>query len=279
MVGVGDQAGSRSRSRAGGGSGSRVGPWGGRGGRSGAGSRSRSGARVADLDVGRGRTGRTPARPCARPGPGRPGRCCRAATPSRSWRRCATPTRGTPRPARGCGQRDRRQPVVPARQRRLPGLGVHAAVVDGLDPGGEQPVELEPDRRPGAGSAPSSVVVAGDLDEELLADGAGRVGRAARCQRGAGPFPRGLPPNRTCPFPSIRLSSDYCVSGVAGCRVDVVVAGAADHEGLAAPLAMTCAHAGLRLPGPVEVGERADVVHLRCCPFAGRSRICPSGAG
>ena len=47
----------------------------------------------------------------------------------------------------------------------------------------------------------------------------GRVGRAARCQRGAGPFPRGLPPNRTCPFPSIRLSSDYCVSGVAGCPV------------------------------------------------------------
>ena len=27
----------------------------------------------------------------------------------------------------------------------------------------------------------------------------------------AGPFPRGLPPNRAYPFPSTRLSGDYCV--------------------------------------------------------------------
>src|SRR5664280_1741340 len=38
--------------------------------------------------------------------------------------------------------------------------------------------------------------------------GAGRVGRAARFLRKTGPFPRGPPPNRTCTFPRIRLSSD-----------------------------------------------------------------------
>src|SRR5664280_192348 len=35
-----------------------------------------------------------------------------------------------------------------------------------------------------------------------------RVGRAARFLRKTGPFPRGPPPNRTCTFPRIRLSSD-----------------------------------------------------------------------
>ena len=57
---------------------------------------------------------------------------------------------------------------VPACQRWVPGLGVFAAVVDGLDPGGEQPVEFAQigDRVPaGIGG------VAGDLDQELLADG------------------------------------------------------------------------------------------------------------
>jgi hypothetical protein len=45
---------------------------------------------------------------------------------------------------------------------------VHAAVVDGLDPGGEQRVELAQvgDR------VPARIVgIAGDLDQELLADG------------------------------------------------------------------------------------------------------------
>ena len=53
-------------------------------------------------------------------------------------------------------------------QRRLPGLGVHPAVVDGLDPGGEQRVQLGQvgDRAAGA------VAGVGDLDQELLADGA-----------------------------------------------------------------------------------------------------------
>ena len=55
-------------------------------------------------------------------------------------------------------------------------------------------------------------------------------------------FRVGLPPNRTYPFPSTRLSSDYCVSVVVAVPVDQVVAVAADHEGLAARLTM---------PGPM----------------------------
>jgi hypothetical protein len=45
---------------------------------------------------------------------------------------------------------------------------VHAAVIDGLDPGGEQPVELAQigDRMPARIGG-----IAGDLDEELLANG------------------------------------------------------------------------------------------------------------
>ena len=35
---------------------------------------------------------------------------------------------------------------------------------------------------------------------------------ARRGARWAGPFPCGLPPNRTGPFPSIRLSSDHAVA-------------------------------------------------------------------
>ena len=114
------------------------------------------------------------------------------------------------------GARDReRAGDAPAGERGLTGLGVDLAVVDGLDPRGEQLVELAQvgDRVP----ARIALGVPGDLDQELLADGPGRLGRAARCQRGAGPFPLGLPPNRTYPFPSIRLSGDYCVSGEAGC--------------------------------------------------------------
>ena len=43
---------------------------------------------------------------------------------------------------RGRGGQRERAAGVPARERRVPGLGVDAAVVDGLDPGGEQPVQL-----------------------------------------------------------------------------------------------------------------------------------------
>ena len=55
---------------------------------------------VAHLRCRSGRTGRTPARPGARPARRRPRRCWRAATPSRSWSRCAARPTGTPRAAR-----------------------------------------------------------------------------------------------------------------------------------------------------------------------------------
>jgi hypothetical protein len=44
--------------------------------------------------------------------------------------------------------------------------------------------------------------------------------------------------------------------------VDEVVAAAADHEGLAAASVHGLRPVGLRLSGPVEIGERADVVDL-----------------
>ena len=61
-------------------------------------------------------------------------------------------------------QRDR-DAFLPAAQRGCPGLGVRPDVVDGLCPGGEQPVQLREagDRRGRPG---------GDLDQELVADGA-----------------------------------------------------------------------------------------------------------
>ena len=70
---------------------------------------------------------------------------------------------------RGRGGQRERAAGVPARQRRGPGLGVLAAVIDGLDPGGEQPVQLV---QVGEG-VPARVAlgVAGDLDEELVANG------------------------------------------------------------------------------------------------------------
>src|ERR1700757_2827904 len=64
-----------------------------------------------------------------------------------------------------------------------------------------------------------------------------RVGWAAR--RGPvfmldepGPFPGSLPPNRTCTFSCIRLSSDLCRVRD-GARVDPVMARCADDERLA----------------------------------------------
>ena len=89
-----------------------------------------------------GRTGRRPARPGDRPGSGRPGRCCRAGTrcavlvtvrcsdhrnASRSWRRGRVAAVGPP----ACQRRSGACPV-----------SEWIRVVDGLDPGGEQPVQL-----------------------------------------------------------------------------------------------------------------------------------------
>src|SRR6187551_3501652 len=49
---------------------------------------------------------------------------------------------------------------------------------------------------------------------------------------GETPFPRGPPPNHAGPFPGTWLSSDLCRVRD-GVGVDDVVAGGADHEGLA----------------------------------------------
>ena len=66
-------------------------------------------------------------------------------------------------------------------------------------------------------------------------------------------FRNGLPPNRTCPFPGIRLSSDLLRERWCGVPVDQVVAVAADHEGLAADLGHGPGPLGLRLAGLVNL--------------------------
>jgi hypothetical protein len=70
------------------------------------------------------------------------------------------------------GLRERRRGPVPAvcppLRGCLAGLGVHPAVIDGVCPRGEQPVQLaDASHVPPAGLAG----IAGDLDEELLPDG------------------------------------------------------------------------------------------------------------
>jgi len=86
--------------------------------------------------------------------------------------------------------------------------------------------------------------------EPLTAQHQGRVGRAARCQ----PvwlvlFRPGLPPNRTDPFPGIRLSSDYCVSGVAGCPWIRSWQSLQTTRDLRRIFAMNLAHSGCGCPG------------------------------
>ncbi len=75
-----------------------------------------------------------------------------------------------------------------------------------------------------------------------------------------GPFPGSLPPNRTCTFPCIRLSGDLCrVRG--GVRVDPVVAGRADDEGLAPHFRHEGGPRGLarsRFPEFFEAGDLVD---------------------
>src|SRR5664280_774144 len=88
-----------------------------------------------------------------------------------------------------------------------------------------------------------------------------RVGCAARCLRWAGPFPRSPPPNRTCPFPSIRLSSDLLLGPVRQVRADGVVAGAADHKRLPAPLRHDPYPFGL-WTGFCEICQPGDLMHI-----------------
>ena len=53
-------------------------------------------------------------------------------------------------------------------QRGLPGFGMHRAVVDGFDPGREEPIQLG---QIGDVVAADDVGLAGDLDQELLTHG------------------------------------------------------------------------------------------------------------
>ncbi len=93
------------------------------------------------------------------------------------------------------------------------------------------------------------------------------VGRR-RGARGSGPFPTA--PSRTgrARFPGIRLSSDHFRSGCGGTsRVDVFMAAAADHEGLAPSHRHQMDPRGpLTASGPVEISELADVVDLKVRP-------------
>ena len=67
-------------------------------------------------------------------------------------------------------------------QRWVPGLGVFAAVINSLDPRGEQPVQLaEISDLVLALSGDVTGGLAGDLDEELFTNGAGRLG--VRCPK------------------------------------------------------------------------------------------------
>jgi len=75
---------------------------------------------------------------------------------------------------------------MPAAQRRLAGFRMHGAVVADLNPGGEQPVQLGQVRGPGAGP----LVIcrpAGDLDQELVPDGAEEPLHLSPPLRPAGP--------------------------------------------------------------------------------------------
>ena len=70
-----------------------------------------------------------------------------------------------------------------------------------------------------------------------------------------GPFPGSLPPNPACTFRCTGLSSDLCRVRD-GVRVDPVMAGAADDEGLAPHLGHEGGPRGLARSWPAE-GWRA----------------------
>ena len=74
------------------------------------------------------------------------------------------------------------------------------------------------------------------------------------------PFPCGPPPNHAGPFPSTWLSSDLCRGGD-GVGVDGVVAGGADHEGLASLGRHERRPLRLAWPGLPKAGQLADLVH------------------
>ncbi|WP_219420455.1 hypothetical protein, partial [Pseudonocardia nigra] len=82
------------------------------------------------------------------------------------------------------------------------------AVIDGLDPGGEQSVELAQigDLVPAGLDVGIAGDLPGDFHEELLADGAGGVGRAARCPQERVLFRAASRRTGRDGFPVIRLS-------------------------------------------------------------------------
>ena len=91
----------------------------------------------------------------------------------------------------------------------------------------------------------------------------------------AGPFPRGLPPNHAGTFRCTWLSSDLRRGGGGLPVMDGVVAGAADHQGLA-PLPGHDGHPrGLACSGFAEAGEVADLVHEHSARVP--AQLAPSG--
>jgi hypothetical protein len=78
--------------------------------------------------------------------------------------------------------------------------------------------------------------------------------------REPGPFPGGLPPNPACTFRCTGLSGDLCRVRD-GVRVDPVVAGGADDEGLAPHFRHEGGPRGLarsRFPELLESGDLVD---------------------
>ena len=84
------------------------------------------------------------------------------------------------------------------------------------------------------------------------------------------PFPCGPPPNHAGPFPSTWLSGDLR-RGDDRVGVDGVVAGGADHEGLASFGRHEHRPRGLAWSGLPEAGELADLVHVHLARVAAHS--------
>ena len=86
---------------------------------------------------------------------------------------------------------------------------------------GEEGVSEDLQGCPPVSGGPAAVLMLVQAESGLR--GLGRVGRARGELSWWGPFPLGLPPNRTCEFPRVRLSSDLCRECAGSSRVDVVV--------------------------------------------------------
>src|SRR6266536_1299951 len=132
-------------------------------------------------------------------------------------------------------------------QRRLPGLGVDPAVVDGLDPGGEQRVELAQVVDRGAGR----LAGAGDLDQELVPDSPKQTLDLASA---------GGLPGSTVDQPDAEYGAGSAQLGVDehGPVVDVDLAGQA-AGGQPGPQGLGQRHRVLRMPPPGG-GHRPGVV-------------------